>query len=137
MDGLVRADFYLARHPCRRSLKHSVCGGLDHRHLLAVGGDEYVIGRAVGKGEGALTGCFNRIGSYSAGRGHDNDPIDADRSEGNREGAISIEVNAFNDGFWLRNATDDVESSRGKYIRAEERLRAANLRLGVRPRGAR
>ena len=57
-------------------------------------------------------------------------------AKGTREGPISIEVDAFNDGFRLRNTTDDVEPSRGEYIRADERLRAANLRLAVRPRGA-
>jgi len=100
-------------HLCCRPLKHCVCIGLDHPNLLAAGLDEYVKAWAAGKCERALTACFDRIGPYRSA-GVDNDAINAERGEWTDQRAISVEIDAFNDGFRLRNAPDDVPPVRGE-----------------------
>ena len=95
-------------HLCCRSLKHCVCIGLDHPKLLAVAVlDEYVKAWASGKCERARTVCCDRIESHGS-TGVDNRAIYADGSEWTDQRTISVEIDAFNDGFRLRNAPDDV-----------------------------
>ncbi len=127
----------LRRHPYCCPLKHCWywTTGLDHPNLSAVPLDEYVKACACGKCERARTVCFDRIGPRRSA-GLDNDAIYADRGEWTDQRTISIEINAFYDGFRLRNTTDDVPSVRGEYIRAVQSLHAATLHRAVRPRGA-
>jgi hypothetical protein len=44
----------------------------------------------------------------------DNRAINAGRGEWADEGSISIEIDPFYDGFWLRNTADDVVAMRGE-----------------------
>jgi len=104
------------RHLCCRPLKDCWCRcwtGLDHPKLQAARLDEYVKAWAARKCEGALTACFDRIGSYRSA-GVDNEAIYADGGEWTDQRTISIEIDAFNDGFRLRNTPDDVPPVRGE-----------------------
>jgi hypothetical protein len=125
----------LARHLCCRPLKHCVWIGLDHPNLLAVGLDEYVKACDAGKCEGALTACFDRVGSCRFAELEDR-AICADRGEWTDQRTISVEVDAFNEGYRLRNTPDDVEAVRAEYIRAAQRVDAQTLLSAVRPRDA-
>lgn len=80
--------------------------------------------------DGALTVCLNRVDSRST-RKVNNGAIKAHGGEWNGERTVSIEVDAFKDGFRLRSTIDDVEPLRGEYIRVVERLIAANLRSAL------
>ena len=51
--------------------------------------------------------------------------IYADRGERADQRTISVEVDAFYDGFRLRNTTDDVPSVRGEQIRGVQSVHAA------------
>jgi len=44
----------------------------------------------------------------------DNRAINADRRERADQRTISIEIDPFYDGFWLRNTADDVSPMRGE-----------------------
>ena len=130
----------LGRHLCCRPLKYCWCWtGLDHPNLppATAGLDKYVKAWTSAECERARTICCDRIGSYRSA-GPDNRAIYADRSEWTGQCAVSIEIDAFNNGFRYHNAPGDVEPLRGEQIRAAQRLLAATLASVVSPspRGA-
>ncbi len=55
--------------------------------------------------------------------------------------AISVEIDPFYDGFWLRNTANDVPSVRGEQVRAPQSVHAARRQQspspGLRSCGAR
>jgi len=61
--------------------------------------------------------------------------INADCGEWAYQYAIPVEIDAFYDGFWLRNTADDVPSVRGEQIGTPQRVNAAGLRSERGPRG--
>jgi hypothetical protein len=124
-------------HPCCRSLKHCrhCAAGLDHPKLLAFRLDEYVVAWAAGKRECSSAVCRDRIGSWRSAGTHDR-TIYADRGERTNQCAVSIEVDAFYDGFWLRDTANDVPPVCGEQIRALQSVHAATRHAAVRPRGA-
>ena len=107
--------FGLRRHLYCRPLKHwCTWTCLDHPKLLAVVPlHEYVKACASGKRERARTIRVNRIGSWGSA-GVDDHAIYADRGERADHRAISIEIDAFYNGFRLRHTADDVPSMCGE-----------------------
>src|ERR1044071_7077612 len=101
MEGLF--DGVLGRHLCCHPFKYCWCAGrtgLNHPNLLAApaGLDKYVKAWTSAKCKCACTVCRERVGSYRSA-GSDNRAIYADRGEWTGERTVSIEIDAFNDGF--------------------------------------
>jgi len=127
------------RHPDCCPLKHRWhrTTGLDQPKLLAAPWiDEDVKAWAAGEGERAGTVWVDRIGSGGCS-GVDDKAIDADGGEWTDEGSISVEIDAFYDGFRLRHTTYNVPSVGIEYIQSMQSLDAASLRRGLRPRRVR
>ena len=61
----------------------------------------------------------------------ENRAVYADGGKRTDKRSISIEIDAFDDGFRYRNTPDNVPPVRGEYIRAAQRVRTATLRRGV------
>ena len=113
-DVVVTAEELLLRHACYRALEH--CWrwtGLDHPKLVAAWLDKYVKACTSGERERSSAVCVDHIGSQRSA-GMDDRAINADRGERADQRTISIEIDPFYDGFWLRNTADDVPPVRGE-----------------------
>jgi len=62
----------------------------------------------------------------------DNRAINADGGKRTDQRSISIEVDAFDDGFWHRSTAGNIPPVRGKYVQAMQGLEAAGLRRSLR-----
>jgi hypothetical protein len=60
--------------------------------------------------------------------------IDADGGKWTDQRSISVEVDAFDDGFRHRSTVGDIPSMRGKYVQTMQGMEAAGLRWGLRLR---
>jgi hypothetical protein len=135
---VVTAEELLPRHPCCRPLKHCWCCGwtsLDHPQLLATRLDEYVKAWASGKRERSSAVRLQRIGSQRSA-GVDDRAIYTDRGEWANQRTISIEVDAFDNGFWYRNPADNVPPMRGEQVFTAQRSQTASLQRTRRLRHA-
>ena len=95
--------------------------------------DEYVEAYTGAKCERAGTVRVDRVGSRPCAEVQ-NRAIYADGGKWTGKCSISVEVDAFDDGFRDRGTIGDVPPVRGKYIRAVQGLHAASWRRGLRLR---
>src|SRR5687768_3186498 len=113
-----------SRVACRCPPKHVVWIALDHGHGLAVACDEGVEGWTVER-DCSRTVLLDCIRSKPAGGYSDDRAVYADRYRADRQRAVAVELDHFDDRLWLWDTGDDGVSRCGEHIRPSQRFQAA------------